>query len=98
MKLEDYTKLVETVTAENAVDVLNTVMAGLKQDLTERDTLAEKVADLDKKNRDLQDTNIKLFLSQTTKATHTQEDDDDATGVEALDNFATTMREKYKEA
>lgn len=97
MKIEEYTALAQTVTAENAVDVLNTVMTNIKDDLTERDTLAEKVADLDKKNKELQDTNIKLFLSQTTKANNTQADDDDATGVEALDHFADAMKEKYKE-
>ncbi len=96
MKLEEYETLAAGLTNENAPAVVKDMLAGIKQDLTERDALAGKVADLETKNRDLQDTNIKLFLQQTAPG-KTAEVDDDKTGLDALDAFADAMKEKHKE-
>lgn len=97
MKIEEYETLAAGLTNENAPAVVKDMLAGIKQDLTERDALAGKVADLETKNRDLQDTNIKLFLQQTTPGKPAEVDDDDKTGLDALDAFADAMKKKHKE-
>lgn len=97
MKIEEYETLAAGLTNENAPAVVKDMLAGIKQDLTERDALAGKVADLETKNRDLQDTNIKLFLQQTAPGKPAEVDDDDKTGLDALDAFADAMKEKHKE-
>lgn len=97
MKIEEYENLAAGLTNENAPAVVKDMLAGIKQDLTERDALAGKVADLETKNRDLQDTNIKLFLQQTAPGKPAEVDDDDKTGLDALDAFADAMKEKHKE-
>lgn len=96
MKIEEYENLAAGLTNENAPAVVKDMLAGIKQDLTERDALAGKVADLETKNRDLQDTNIKLFLQQTAPG-KPAEVDDDKTGIDALDAFADAMKAKHKE-
>ena len=63
MKLEEYEALKQTLTAENAPVVLEQIFSNLKEDITERDSLAESIASKDAKIKDLQDTNMKLFLS-----------------------------------
>lgn len=63
MRYEDYEKKISTATAENFQTVMLDLMEDLKTDLTERDTLADGIASKDAKIRELQDTNMKLFLS-----------------------------------
>ena len=50
---------------ETVATALLDVLSAAKDDYTERDTLSAKVAEQEKKIRDLQDTNAKLFLSIT---------------------------------
>lgn len=63
MKYEDYESKLKSATAENFQTVLLDVMEDLKTDLTERDNLADSIGVKDSKIRELQDTNMKLFLS-----------------------------------
>lgn len=78
MKYEEYEAIAKTLTAENAPDIVKQMLEGIKADTTAFESMAQTNAEMDKKIRDLQDTNIKLFLSQTGKA------DDDAPDEEAL--------------
>lgn len=91
MKIEDYEKLSSSLTAENAPSVMQDMMKSIREDLTERDALAEKVASLDSKNRELQDTNIKLFLSQTSKV----EPNDDSD--KSFDDIVADMKSRMEE-
>ena len=91
MKIEDYEKLSSSLTAENAPSVVQDMMSLIREDLTERDALAEKVASLDSKNRELQDTNIKLFLSQTSKV----EPNDDSD--KSFDDIVADMKSRMEE-
>ncbi len=91
MKIEDYEKLSSSLTAENAPSVVQDMMNLIREDLTERDALAEKVASLDSKNRELQDTNIKLFLSQTSKV----EPNDDSD--KSFDDIVADMKSRMEE-
>lgn len=66
MVYEDYEKAVQGLTAENAPVIMENMLASIKEDLSERDALKTSLAESETKVRDLQDTNIKLFLSRTS--------------------------------
>ena len=85
MKYEDYEGIAQKLTAENAPEVLKTMLDSVKEDLAERDTLKTLQEEQEAKIKDLQDTNIKLFLSQTGKAE--QDEDEEKTPDEVLDEL-----------
>lgn len=85
MKYEDYEGIAQKLTAENAPEVLKTMLDAVKEDLAERDTLKTLQEEQEAKIKDLQDTNIKLFLSQTGKAE--QDEDEEKTPDEVLDEL-----------
>ena len=68
MKYEEYEAIAKQLTAENAPDIVSQMLAGIKADTESIEALTQSNTEMDKKIRDLQDTNIKLFLSQTGKA------------------------------
>ena len=68
MKYEDYENIAKGLTTENAPDIVSQMLENIKADTESIDALTKSNAEKDAKIRDLQDTNIKLFLSQTGKA------------------------------
>lgn len=85
MNYVDYEGIAQKLTAENAPEVLKTMLDSVKEDLAERDALKAVQAEQEAKIKDLQDTNIKLFLSQTGKAE--QDEDEEKTPDEVLDEL-----------
>lgn len=81
MKYEDYEGIAQKLTTENAPEVMKTMLDAVKEDLAERDALKSVQAEQEAKIKDLQDTNIKLFLSQTGKA---EQDGDEETEEEKI--------------
>lgn len=84
MKYEDYEAIAQRLTPENAPEIVKTMLDSVKEDLGERDALVNVKAEQEAKIKDLQDTNIKLFLSQTGKA---EQDEDDETEEEKIDKM-----------
>lgn len=84
MKYEDYEGIAQKLTTENAPEVMKTMLDAVKSDLAERDALMSVKAEQEAKIKDLQDTNIKLFLSQTGKA---EQDEDTETEEEKIDKM-----------
>ena len=84
MKYEDYECIAQKLTTENAPEVMKTMLDAVKSDLAERDTLMSVKEEQEAKIKDLQDTNIKLFLSQTGKA---EQDEDKETEEEKIDKM-----------
>ena len=84
MKYEDYEGIAQKLTTENAPEVMKTMLDAVKSDLAERDALISVKAEQEAKIKDLQDTNIKLFLSQTGKA---EQDEDTETEEEKIDKM-----------
>ena len=84
MKYEDYEDIAQKLTTENAPEVMKTMLDAVKSDLAERDALMSVKAEQEAKIKDLQDTNIKLFLSQTGKA---EQDEDNETDEEKIDKM-----------
>lgn len=68
MKYDEYEAIAQTLTTENAPDVVKTLLNAIKVDTQSMEALIKSNDEKDIKIRDLQDTNIKLFLSQTGKA------------------------------
>lgn len=84
MKYEDYEGIAQKLTTENAPEVMKMMLDSVKEDLAERDALMSVKAEQEAKIKDLQDTNIKLFLSQTGKA---EQDEDIETEEEKIDKM-----------
>lgn len=78
MKYEDYENIAKGLTTENAPDIVKQLLDNIKADTENIEALTKSLEDKEVKIRDLQDTNIKLFLSQTGKA------DDDSPSDEEL--------------
>lgn len=85
MKYEDYEAMAQKLTVENAPEIITSMLSAVKEDLTERDALAKSVEEQGVKIKDLQDTNIKLFLSRTGKADMDKEELTEEEKVEAMD-------------
>ena len=84
MKYEDYEGIAQKLTTENAPEVMKMMLDSVKEDLAERDALMSVKAEQEAKIKDLQDTNIKLFLSQAGKA---EQDEDTETDEEKIDKM-----------
>ena len=95
MTYEEYSEMCGKLTKENAPQIMKDVLDNIKTDLAELGTAKTSIAELEKKNRDLQDTNIKLFLSQTSKRDDdngNEEDENELTGDAALDFYSDKIR------
>lgn len=75
MKYEEYEAIAKQLTTENAPDIVKQMLDAIKEDVSTIDTLMSSITEKDTKIRDLQDTNLKLFLSQTGKADDASADD-----------------------
>lgn len=96
MKYEEYEVMAQGLTAENAPAVLQSIMAGVKDDLDERDALIEQRDSMESKIKDLQDTNIKLFLSQTGAQTEEQTEEEKVEDMN-FDEYINYLKEKKGE-
>lgn len=66
MKYEEYEAIAKTLTTENAPEILKTMLENIKTDTENLESLTKTLEEKESKIRDLQDTNIKLFLSAGT--------------------------------
>lgn len=76
MTYDEYAKLAGTVTADNAPAVLKTMLEGIKTDLTELETARAGITEKETRIKDLQDTNMKLFLSITGASEPAKEEEE----------------------
>lgn len=95
MNYADYEGIAQKLTAENAPEVLKTMLDSVKEDLAERDALKAVQAEQEAKIKDLQDTNIKLFLSQTGKAEQDEDTETEEEKIEqmSLDEYLSYIKE-----
>lgn len=89
MTLEEYKKLLGGMTAENFQNQAVELIKNLSEDFNEVESYKKQVSDLEKKNRELQDTNQNLFLKVTGNAIKEDEEEDpkDASIKKILENF-----------
>ena len=82
-------------TPDAALVNIKPILEDLKADYESMICLTEKVEKQDTRIRDLQDTNMKLFLSQTGQAPKSEEDEEDELqGAEAIDAFVAKLKEE----
>lgn len=71
------------------------ILSDLKTDLTAKDVLETEKTELETRVRDLQDTNMKLYLSVTGNSDEEEEEDEPAEGTAVVDEL---MDKLFKES
>lgn len=89
MTYNEYEKLISESLSnvDKAPANMKAVLDALKLDCTTLDSQTEKIKEQDTRIRDLQDTNMKLFLSQTGSHAEENEPEEELTGDAALQDF-----------
>lgn len=77
--------------ADTAPTEFVNILSELRTDLTAKDTLETEKAELETRVRDLQDTNMKLYLSVTGTSTEDDEDDEPAEGTAVVDELMDVL-------
>ena len=82
---------------DSALVAIVPVLDEIKKDYETMVSLTDKVTKQDTRIRDLQDTNMKLFLSQTGQAPKSdEEEEDELEGAEAIDAFVAKISKEEK--
>lgn len=76
---------------DSALALVGPLLEDVKKDYEQIITLTEANKKQEGRIRDLQDTNMKLFLAQTGKAESKEEDDEDLEGMDAIDSFVNKL-------
>lgn len=96
MTYEEYEKRINGAIAnpDTAPTEFVNILSDLKTDLTAKDTLETEKTELETRVRDLQDTNMKLYLSVTGTSDEDEEEDEPAEGTDVVDEL---MDKLFKE-
>ena len=97
MTYEEYEKRINGALAnpDTAPTEFVNILSDLKTDLTAKDTLETEKTELETRVRDLQDTNMKLYLSVTGTSDKDGEEDEPAEGTGVVDEL---MEKLFKES
>lgn len=97
MTYEEYEQRINNAlaNADTAPTEFVSILSELKTDLTAKDTLETEKTELETRVRDLQDTNMKLYLSVTGNSTEEEEEDEPAEGTAVVDEL---MDKLFKES
>lgn len=97
MTYEEYEKRINGALAnpDTAPTEFVNILSDLKTDLTAKDTLETEKTELETRVRDLQDTNMKLYLSVTGNSNEDEEEDEPAEGTAVVDEL---MEKLFKES
>lgn len=95
-----YDELQKKVTAvlqqpDSALVAIQPILEEIKADYETMVSLTDKVTKQDTRIRDLQDTNMKLFLAQTGQAPDAgKEEDEELEGPDAIDAFVANLNKE----
>lgn len=97
MTYEEYEKRINgaLANADTAPTEFVNILSELKTDLTAKDALETEKTELETRVRDLQDTNMKLYLSVTGTSDEDEEEDEPAEGTAVVDEL---MEKLFKES
>lgn len=86
MKIDEYKSLISELSkTENMTEVLQKILDAITEDTAKLESLETTNNELNDKIRELQDTNMKLFLSQTKQSEEEEEEEElDAVGMAKL--------------
>lgn len=93
MTYEQYEQRINSAlaNADTAPTEFVSILSELKTDLTAKDTLETEKTELETRVRDLQDTNMKLYLSVTGNSTEEEEEDEPAEGTAVVDELMDAL-------
>lgn len=93
MTFKEYKTLIDEAltNADKAPANFKTIVENLQVDLTTMSTQVEKIMEQEARIRDLQDTNMKLFLEQTSTRPE-EEIKEELTGQDAIDDFINNLK------
>ena len=77
--------------ADTAPTEFVNILSELKTDLTAKDTLETEKSELETRVRDLQDTNMKLYLSVTGNSDEDEDEDEPAEGTAVVDELMDAL-------
>lgn len=99
MKYEEYEQRINNAlaNADTAPTEFVSILSELKTDLTAKDNLETEKTELETRVRDLQDTNMKLYLSVTGTSTEDNEDDEPAEGTAVVDELMDALFKESEE-
>lgn len=99
MTYEEYEKRINgaLANADTAPTEFVNILSELKTDLTEKDALETEKTDLETRVRDLQDTNMKLYLSVTGNSDEEEEENEPAEGTAVVDELMTKLFKESEE-
>ena len=97
MTYEEYEKRINGALAnpDTAPTEFVNILSDLQTDLTAKETLETEKTELETRVRDLQDTNMKLYLSVTGNSDEDEEEDEPAEGTAVVDEL---MDKLFKES
>lgn len=79
---------------DSALVAIQPILEDMKADYEALISLTSKVEQQDSRIRDLQDTNMKLFLSQTGQVSDKEEEEDEVEGPDAIDAFVSNLNKE----
>ena len=99
MKYEEYEQRINSAlaNADAAPTEFVNILSELKTDLTAKDSLETEKAELENRVRDLQDTNMKLYLSVTGGSDDDEEEDEPAEGTAVVDELMDILFKESEE-
>lgn len=92
MTIDEYKKLINTGLKEHdkIPDTLTTVLDNIEQDISKLNSLEQTIKEKDEKIRSLQDTNMKMFLNQTSKVN--EEKEEKLEGIDYVNDFIEKLK------
>lgn len=96
MTYDDLEKRLTTILQQpdSALANVAPLLKEIKADYESIISLTSKVESQDNRIRDLQDTNMKLFLAQTGQVSDKEEEEDDVEGPDAIDAFVNKLNKE----
>ena len=93
MTYEQYEERINNALAnsDTAPTEFVSILSELKTDLTAKDTLETEKTELETRVRDLQDTNMKLYLSVTGTSSEDDEEDEPAEGTAVVEELMDAL-------
>lgn len=93
MKYEEYEQRINNAlaNADTAPTEFVSILSELKTDLTAKDTMETEKTELETRVRDLQDTNMKLYLSVTGNSDEEEDEDEPAEGTAVVDELMDAL-------
>lgn len=95
MKIEDFKTRFNSIVSnpDTGIADASDFLTEVEADYTNATNLAEKVQELEARVKDLQETNIKLYLAQTGAGEEENDDPDETDGEAYIDNFFNKLVE-----